>query len=65
MTVICYQDKNGKDFLAYYTYKTLADGAAECAQLNSERPTKLWNGEKIDWDNIDKFFVSKQDIMEG
>ena len=74
--VICYKLKNpviynkgtkwerGYDtFLAYQTYKPLYEAELEADDLNMDMPETLWNGERIDWDNIDYFFAQEQEAM--
>lgn len=66
-TVICYKVKKPmfhcNSFLAYYTYKSVAEAEKECEQLNKEKPAKLWNGRPIDWNNVEYFFASQQEEM--
>lgn len=76
-TVMCYKTREPKiynkgteyektcdEFLAYtMPTRTLAEGQAEANRLNTERPSKLWNGKTIDWDNIICFFVTAQEEM--
>ena len=61
---ICYKMKNGKVFLAYYTNWSDERAQAEADKLNTEKPEKLFNGEPVDWENIEKFFVHKQEEMD-
>ena len=67
MTVICYKVRKPMfsvdTFLAYYTYKSVEEAEAECEQLNSEKPAKLWNGNPVDWNNVEYFFASRQEEM--
>lgn len=78
MTAICYKVKNpvvynkGTDrekkqdtFLAYLTFKKIEDAQKEAEKMNREHPEKYWNGETIDWKNIDKFFAEPHDGFEG
>ena len=75
-TVICYKLKNPMvfnkgtkwenscdTFLAYYTAKNEAEAQKEVDEINATHPEKLFNGEKIDWNEIEKFFVSRQEEM--
>lgn len=75
-TVVCYKtkkpvyynkgtkwEKTCSDFLAYYTFKSVADAEIEVAEINATRPEKLWNGEPINWEEIDHFYVSQQEEM--
>ena len=77
MTVICYKTKvptiynagtkyqsQCDTFLAYYTYKAVAEAAAECEELNTNKPDQLWNGAPIDWTKIDYFYPDEQEPME-
>ena len=63
VTVICYTNKNGETFLAYYTYKTFEEAKKEAEMLNTIKPEKLWNGIKIDWTTVDYFFADVQEEM--
>ena len=76
-TVICYKMKEPvyynkgtkyettcDTFLAYYTYKNVEEAQVEVDELNNEKPTKLWNGEPINWDEIDFFFVDEQEEID-
>lgn len=63
MTVICYETKQGDTYLAYYTYKTKEEAQQEVNELNTTKPAKLWNGELINWANIDHYFVDEQEEM--
>ena len=31
--------------------------------INKKKPERLWNGKELDWNEIDYFFVSKQEEM--
>lgn len=61
-TTICYKTKNGKSYLAYYTY-SYEKAINDVNMLNTTRPKKLFNGEVIDWNDITEFFVHKQEEM--
>ena len=63
MTVVCYETKKGERFLSYYTYKTQEEAQKEVNEMNRTKPTKLWNGEKVDWTKVEKFFVDDQEEM--
>lgn len=78
MTIICYKTKEPviynkgtkyesrcDEFLSYYTYKSKNDAQSECDELNTVKPNKLWNGQEINWNVIDYFFVDEQEPMEG
>lgn len=75
-TVVCYKlkkpivynkgtdyEKSEDKFLAFYSYKTEEEAQEEVDIINKKKPERLWNGEKLDWNNIDYFFVSKQEEM--
>ena len=67
-TTICYKVNKpmfGKidTFLAYYTDKSLEEAKAECEKLNSEKPAKLWNGKKVNWEDVKYFFAKEQEEM--
>lgn len=75
-TVICYKMKEpvvynkgtkyetSRDtFLAYYTYKSVAEAQKEVDEINSTHPAEQWNKTKIDWDKVDYYFVSEQEEM--
>lgn len=59
---ICYKTKNGKSYLAYYTY-SYQKAVNDVNMLNTTKPEKLFNGEIIDWNDIIEFFVHKQEEM--
>ena len=63
MTVISYETKKRDKYLAYYTYKSVEEAQKEADALNTEKPTKMWNGEKIDWNEINRFYVKRQEEM--
>lgn len=54
-------EKRCNEFLAYITNGTIEDAQKECDKLNAERPTKMWNGKKIDWTKIAYFFADEQE----
>ena len=75
-TVVCYKtvqptiyNKGTKyasscdEFLAYYTYKSVAEAQAEVDNMNATHPNKTVTGMPIDWATIDHFFVSRQAEM--
>lgn len=64
MTTICYKTKDGKEYLSHYTHLEPAEAELEVRLLNSERPSTLWNGEKIDWEKVDSFFVDEQEMFD-
>lgn len=68
MMQICYKLKNpvtfnGRDFhtefMSYVLYDNRENAEKVVEKLNQEKPGKLFNGEKIDWDRIDYFFVNE------
>lgn len=71
-TVVCYQLKTPitfdgvkfyDHFLSYYTSETIEQAQADCDKMNKEKPSKLWNGKIIDWNEIDYFYASEQEEM--
>lgn len=75
-TVICFRTKTPviynkgtkyetscDHFLAYYTYKSVAEAEKEVAEMNAAHPAKLFNGDPIDWNVVKEFFVSEQEEM--
>lgn len=61
-TTVCYITKSGESYLAYYHYnKEIAEQVVK--DLNINKPTRLFNGEPIDWNKVDKFFVHMQEAM--
>ena len=76
MTTICYRTieptiyNKGTDFekrcdelLAYYTCKSIEEATTEVETLNTTKPSTMFNGEKIDWNNIKEFFVDEQELF--
>jgi hypothetical protein len=76
MTVICYETKSPviynkgtkyksscNQFLSYYTYKSQGEAQKEVDEINRTKPEKLWNGQKVNWTEVDHFFVSDQEEM--
>lgn len=76
MTVVCYKtkepviynegtryEKRYDTFLAYYSYEQPSAAERAVEKLNTEHPAKLWNGEPIDWNFIDYFYVDEQEPM--
>ena len=74
-TVICYKqheptvynrgtkyEKACDTFLAYYTYKTVAEAQKEVDEINANKPEKLFNGELAKCDER-VYFVSEQEEM--
>jgi hypothetical protein len=62
MPVVCYRTKRGNKYLAYYHHnKEIAQH--EVDKLNKYKPQKMWNGVKIDWDDVEEFFVDEQEEM--
>lgn len=59
---VCYTTKTGESYLAYYHYnKEIAEKVVK--DLNTNKPNKLFNGDPIDWNKVDKFFVHEQEEM--
>ena len=52
------------EFLAYYTFKSIEDAKVEVEEINRTHPSYLFNGQVIDWDEIDYFFVDEQEIFD-
>lgn len=76
MTTICYQtkepvvynkgtkwEKQENQFLHSY-YRTQEEAQEYVDHLNATHPEKAWNGEKIDWNEIDYFFVGEQPLFD-
>ena len=76
MTTICYRtieptiynkgteyEKSNDTFLAYYTYKSIEEVTAEVETLNTTKPSTLFNGQKIDWNEVKEFFVDEQELF--
>lgn len=74
-SVICYKtsepvfynkgtkyEKSCDTFLAYETYKSLADAKAEAEEINTTKPEKLWNGEFAECDKK-TYFAQEQEEM--
>lgn len=51
-------------FLSYYASSDDEIAKAEVERLNKEKPEKDERGCTIDWDNIDYFFINKQEPFE-
>ena len=62
MTYIGYTE-NGKDFLAYYTYKTLEEAKEVAERLNTEKPERLWDGTPA-YCNERTYWANEQSMME-
>lgn len=66
---ICYKTKkplpftNCTNFLAYYFNGREESAEKEVEKINYEKPKQLFNGEKIDWTNIEYFYVNRQEEM--
>ena len=56
MPVVCYRTKRGNKYLAQIAQH-------EVDKLNKYKPQKMWNGVKIDWDDVEEFFVDEQEEM--
>ena len=76
MTAICYKTKAPvvynkgtkyesacNHFLSYYTYKSQEEAQKEVDEINRTKPEALWNGNKVDWNKVDYFFVNDQEEM--
>ena len=63
-TTVCRRTFDGREFLEYYTYLSKEDAQKEVDKLNEERPEKLFNGIKIDWNKTKEFFVSEQELFD-
>jgi hypothetical protein len=63
-TAICYTTKTGENYLSYETYRGVESAEAEVRALNTTKPARLWNGDKVDWTKVDKFFVVRQEHMD-
>lgn len=63
MLAICRKEKNGNEFLEYYTCQNISNAEKSIEKINTEKPETLWNGEKIDWNITENFFVNKQEEM--
>lgn len=74
-TVVCYKqhvptiynqgtqwEKSCDTFLAYYTYKTVAEAQTEVDRINTEKPERLFNGE-LALCNDRTYFISEQEEM--
>lgn len=62
MSVVCYKTKRGNKYLAYYHYnKEIAQHEVE--KLNKYKPQEMRNGTKIDWNDVEAFFVDEQEEM--
>lgn len=56
-------EKRYDTFLAYESYKPFDEVECEVEYLNRTKPAKLWNGEPIDWNKVDYFYVNRQEAM--
>lgn len=76
MTAICFktrkpiiynentQYETSRDtFLAYYTFKSVEEAQREADELNQSKPAKLFNGVRIDWNDVDFYFAKEQGEM--
>lgn len=76
MTTICYRtieptiynkgteyEKSNDTFLAYYTHKSIEEATTEVETLNATKPSTLFNGQKIDWNEVKEFFVDEQELF--
>lgn len=55
-------EKREDTFLHSY-YRTQEEAQKYVDELNTTHPDKAWNGEKINWDEIDYFFVGEQPLF--
>ena len=61
MLTICRREKNGNEFLEYYTCTTEEKAKESVKELNTKHPSTLWNGVKIDWNTTKEFFIHEQE----
>lgn len=55
-------EKKEDTFLHSYC-RTQEEAQKYADELNNTHPDKTWNGEKINWDKIDYFFVGEQPLF--
>ena len=56
-------EKREDTFLHSY-YRAQEEAQKYVDELNATHPDKAWNGEKIDWNTIDYFFVGEQPLFD-
>ena len=56
-------EKKCDTFLAMYVSHDNAKAQAIADELNKNKPTELPNGQPIDWNNVEYFFINKQGEM--
>lgn len=56
-------EKQDDEFLAMYVSYNDIKAQAIANDLNKNKPAMLPNGRPIDWNEIDYFFINKQDEM--
>lgn len=61
--VVCEMHKDGNHYLTYYSYCSKEQVQKEVNTLNSEKPSKLFNGLPINWKEIEYFYISEQESM--
>ncbi len=56
---VCYRTESGSS-LAYicHTEKTAREAVEK---INKEKPEKLFNGMKVDWNKVKEFFINEQE----
>ncbi len=68
--VICYRTKEdivkygtniGRDFLMIYFFGTKEEAQKIVDETNTNKPAVFCNGEKIDWNKVDFFYVEEQE----
>jgi len=63
MLAICRRTKNNDEFLEYYTCSTKENAEKKVKEINTNHPSTLFNGVKIDWNITTEFFVNEQNAM--
>lgn len=56
-------EKQDDEFLAMYVSYNDTEAQTIVEKLNKDKPTILPNGRPIDWNNVEYFFINKQDEM--
>lgn len=56
-------EKKHDTFLALYVSNDDAKAQAIADELNKNKPDRLPNGQPIDWNNVEYFFINKQGEM--
>lgn len=57
-------EKSEDTFLSHYTHKSIEKATIEVEEMNRTHPTHLFNGQPIDWNKIDYFFVDEQEMFD-